>query len=112
MRENIVQFATILHCENMSVDMTEFNQMEGVEDDYIIEDFFPKSLPEPLQPFIEYRIKLVLKTDTLFKHGESQIVNRTCVIKGKMQSKIGKLSMYLVPYDTLPLCFDSGVYIN
>ena len=54
--------------------MTEFNRMEGVEDCYIIEDFFPKSLPEPLQPFIEYRIKLVLKTDALFKHRESQIV--------------------------------------
>ena len=96
----------------MAVDMTELNWMEGVEDDYYLEDFFPKSLPEPLQPFIEYRIKLVLKTDTLFKRGESQIVNTTCVINGKMQSKRLKLYMYLVPYDTLPLSFESGGYID
>ena len=36
MCENIVQYTTILHCENMSVDMTEFNRMEVVEDDYIL----------------------------------------------------------------------------
>ena len=38
MCENIVQYTTILHCENMAVDMTKFNQMEGLEDDYILED--------------------------------------------------------------------------
>ena len=52
MCENIVHYTTILHFENMAVDMTEFNQNVGVEDDYILEDFFFKSLPEPLQPFI------------------------------------------------------------
>ena len=45
----------------MAVDMVEFNQMEEIEDDYILEDFFPKALPYPLQPLIEYRMKLVTK---------------------------------------------------
>ena len=81
MCENIVQYTTILHCENMAVDMTEFNQMEGLEDDYILEDFFSKSVPEPLQPFMEHRIKLVLKTDAIFRGGESQIVNTSCKVK-------------------------------
>ena len=40
--------------------------LETVEDDHHLEDFFP---------LIEYRIKLVMKTDVLFLPGETQIVN-------------------------------------
>ena len=87
----------------MVVDMPEFNPTHGVEEDYYLDDFFPKSLPEHLHPFIEHRIKLVMKEDILFLRGETQIVNMTCVIKRKMKSKIGKLSMHLVPYENLPL---------
>ena len=29
----------------MSIDMVEFNKWEEIEDDYILEDFFPKTLP-------------------------------------------------------------------
>ena len=97
----------------MAADMVEFNHIDGVEDDYNLEDFFPKSIAEHLQPFIEYRIKLVLKEDTLFRGGESLLVNTSCVIKGKMKSKGGgNLSMHLVPCETLPLSLESGGYID
>ena len=62
------------------------------EDDNHLEDFFPKSLPEPLQPLIEYRIKLLMKTDALFLPGESQVVNTSCLINRKTHTKI---SMFL-----------------
>ena len=92
--------------------MTEY-MLEIGEDDYNLEDFFPKSIAEHLQPFIEYRIKLVLKEDTLFRGGESLLVNTSCVIKGKMKSKGGgNLSMHLVPCETLPLSLESGGYID
>ena len=82
-----------------------------VEEDCILENFFPKSLPEHLQPFMEHRIKLVLKTNAI-RGGESQIAHTTCVVKGKMQSQRGNLSMYLVPYKNLPLSFESGGYMD
>ena len=70
--------------------------LEIGEDDYNLEDFFPKAIAEHLQPFIEYRIKLVLKEDTLFRGGESLLVNTSCVIKGKMKSRNGFLR-FVVP---------------
>ena len=54
----------------MVVDMIEFNPTHEVEDDCILENFFLKPLPEHLQPFMEHRIKLVLKTDAIFRGGE------------------------------------------
>ena len=48
----------------MAVDMVEFNQLEEIEEDYILEDFFPTPLPYPLQPLIEYR-KIAKKCATL-----------------------------------------------
>ena len=97
----------------MAADMVEFNHINGVEDDYNLEDFFPKSIAEHLQPFIEYRIKVVMKEDLLFLRGESQLVNTSCVIKRKNRSKGGgKLSMHLVPCETLPLSLESGGYID
>ena len=84
----------------MAADMVEVNRIEGVEDDYNLDDFFPKSIAEALHPFIE----LVMKEDLLFLRGESQLVNTSCVIKGKNKSKGGgKLSMHLIPCETLPL---------
>ena len=55
---------------SMVVDMIEFNPIHEVEEDYYLEDFFPKSLPEHLQPFMEHRIKLLLKTDAIFQGGK------------------------------------------
>ena len=97
----------------MAVDLVEFNQRKGVEDDYNLNDFFHKSIAKHLQPFIEHRIKLVMKEDILFLQGESQLVNTSCVIRGKNTSKAGgKLSMHLAPCETLPLSVESGGYID
>ena len=97
----------------MAADMVEVNRIEGVEDDYNLDNFFPQSIAEALHPFIEHRIKLVMKEDLLFLRGESQLVNTSCVIKGKNKSKGGgKLSMHLVPCETLPLSLESGGYID
>ena len=97
----------------MAADMVEVNRIEGVEDDYNLDDFFPQSIAEALHPFIEHRIKLVMKEDLLFLRGESQLVNTSCVIKRKNRSKGGgKLSMHLVPCETLPLSLESGGYID
>ena len=97
--------------KSSAVDMAEFNQMEEIED-YYLEDFFPKPLPEHIQPFIEHRIKLVLKESTIFVRGETEIVNTACVIKGKMKNKRGKLSMHIIPYENLPLTLESCGYID
>ena len=96
----------------MVVDMPEFNPTHGVEEDYYLEDFFPKSLPEHLHPFMEHRIKLVMKEDTLFIRGETQVENTTCVIKGKMKRKTGNVSMHIIPYENLPLSFELCGYID
>ena len=76
--------------------MTEFNEIHEVQDDFILEDFFPKSFPQYLHPFIEYRIHLIMKEDILFHVEVTQHVNTTCMINGKLQSKREKLSMFLV----------------
>ena len=91
----------------MSIDMVEFNKMEEIEDDYILEDFFPKTLPYPLQPLIEYRIKLVTKENIILLGGESLQVNTACVIKKKNQ-----LTMHIKPYENLPVKFESVGYID
>ena len=91
----------------MSIDMVEFNKMEEIEDDYILEDFFPKTLPYPLQPLIEYRIKLVTKENIILLGGESLQVNTACVIKKKNQ-----LRMHIKPYENLPVKFESVGYID
>ena len=36
----------------MAIDMVEFNRLEEIEEDYILEDFFPKSISPPLHPLI------------------------------------------------------------
>ena len=91
----------------MTIDMVEFNKMEEIEDDYILEDFFPKTLPYPLQPLIEYRIKLVTKENIILLGGESLQVNTACVIKKKNQ-----LTMHIKPYENLPVKFESVGYID
>ena len=90
------------------LNMAEY-MMENVEDDHYLEDFFPKAIPQHLQPLIEYRIKLVMKADSLFLPGETQVVNTSCLMKGKSRKKI---SMFLTQYENLPLSFESGGYID
>ena len=83
--------------------------MQEVEEDHYLEDFFPKTIPYHLQPLIDHRIKLQTKSDNVLSPGETQVVNTTCVIKGK---KRAKLSMFLTPHESLPLSFESGGYID
>ena len=83
--------------------------MQEVEEDHHLEDFFPKTIPYHLQPLIDHRIKLQAKSDNVLAPGETQVVNTTCVIKGK---KRAKLSMFLTPHESLPLSFESGGYID
>ena len=74
------------------------------EDDNHLEDFLPKSLPEPLQPLIEYRIKLLMKTDLeKLKLWIQPVWWRGQVIKNKH-----------VPhkYENIPISFESGGYID
>ena len=93
----------------MNIDMIEFGQIENVEDDYNLEDFFPNTISYKLQPLIEYRIKCIMKTDAHFLPGETQVVNTSCVMKGKSRKKI---SMFLTQYENLPLSFESCGYID
>ena len=83
--------------------------MQNSEEDHHLEDFFPKGIPYNLQPLIDYRIKLLTKNDTVLLPGETQVVNTSCVIKGKGRRK---LSMFLIPHEHLPLSFESGGYIE
>ena len=96
----------------MAVDMVEFNRLEVIEEDYILEDFFPKSISPHLHPLIEHRIKLLIKENTIFPPGETITVNTCCIIKGKLKSRRGKLSMHIIPYENLPLNVESAGYID
>ena len=44
------------------MDMSELLQAEE-EDDYTLQEFFPKTIPYHLKPLIEHRIKLLTKED-------------------------------------------------
>ena len=91
------------------MDMIDFNPIEQCEEDHNLQDFFPEQVPYHLHHLIEYRVKLLLKNDALFIPGETQVVNTSCVLRGKIRRA---MSMYLIPYENLPLCFESGGYIS
>merc|ERR1712002_144138 len=74
------------------------NMLTDVEEDYYLEEFFPKPVPYHLLPLIEHRIKLLCKSDVTINPGEIQVINTACVIKGKSRKK---LSMYLLPFSNL-----------
>ena len=59
---------------------------------------------------IDYRVKLLLKNDTLLLAGETQAVNTSCLMKGKLKGSMSKFSMFLTTYENLPLSFESGGY--
>ena len=84
------------------MDMVDFNPIEECEEDHNLQDFFPEQVPYHLQHLIEYRVKLLLKNDALFIPGETQVVNTSCVLGGKIRRA---MSMYLIPYENLPLSF-------
>ena len=77
------------------------------EEDYKLEEFFPKKIPYNLLPYIEHRVKLILKENTTFHGGDIKVVNTCCMLNGKGT----KLSMFLIPMENMPLDFQSGAYI-
>ena len=89
------------------MDMSELIQ---TEEDYNLHDFFPKTISYNLQPLMEYRIKLLSKEDTVFYGGEIKLVNTCCVLSKKIKGT--KLSMFLIPFENMPLVFESGGYIS
>jgi dUTPase len=91
------------------MDMVDFDPIEESEEDYNLEDFFPKPLPYPIHHLVEYRIKILLKNNTVFTPGETQVVNTSCMLKGKIRVA---MSMHLIPFENLPLGFESGGYIS
>jgi len=91
------------------MDMVDFDPIEEGEDDYNLQDLFPEPVPYHLHHLIEYRIKLLLKNDALFIPGETQVVNTSCVLRGKIR---GAMSMHLIPFENLPLSFESRGYIS
>ena len=88
------------------MDMSELIQ---TEEDYTLQDFFPKRIPYHLQPLMEHRIKLLSKEDTTFDGGDIKVVNTCCILNGKLKGT--KLSMFLIPMENMPLDFQSGGYI-
>ena len=80
------------------------------EDDFNLQDFFPKAIPYHLQTFIEYRVKLILKENTTFNGGEIKFVNTCIKMNGKVKGT--KLSMFLIPTENMVLDFQSGGYIS
>ena len=98
------QFTSRYRSGNMSE-----NMITDGEEDHYLEQFFPKQVPYHLLPLIEHRIKLLCKSDVTINPGEIQVINTACVIKGKSRKK---LSMYLLPYENLPLAFESAGYID
>ena len=92
------------------------NMLTDVEEDHYLEEFFPKPVPYHLLPLIEHRIKLLCKSDVTINAGEIQVVNTSCIIKEKSCKNtvktLQKLSMYMLPYESLPLSFESAGYID
>ena len=91
------------------MDMVDFNPIDECEEDHNLQDFFPEQVPYHLQHLIEYRVKLLLKNDALFISGETQVVNTSCVLGGKIRRA---MSLHLIPYENLPLSFESGGNIS
>ena len=88
----------------------DMNELIPTEEDYDLQEFFPKAIPYHLQPLIEHRIKLLSKEDTVFYGGEIKLVDTCCVINKKMKGT--KLSMFLIPSENMTLVFESGGYVS
>ena len=88
----------------------DMNELIQTEEDYDLQEFFPKAIPYHLQPLIEHRIKLLSKEDTVFYEGEIKLVDTCCVMNKKMKGT--KLSMFLIPSENMTLVFESGGYVS
>ena len=87
----------------------DISELAQPEVDYNLEEFFPKKIPYNLLPYIEHRVKLILKENTTFHGGDIKVVNTGCMLNGKLKGT--KLSMFLIPMENMPLDFQSGGYI-
>ena len=88
----------------------DMNELIQTEEDYDLQEFFPKTIPYHLQPLMEHRIKLLSKEDTLFYGGEIKLINTCCMLNKKIKGT--KLSMFLIPCENMPLVFESAGYIS
>ena len=77
--------------------------------DYEINSSFPPQVTEDLKPLIEFRIKLLLKSDICIQPGESQLVQTACTLN----KKIPNMSIHIKQYEKLPwnLIFESEKHI-
>jgi hypothetical protein len=91
------------------MDLVDADPFEEGEEECNLQDFFPEPVPYHLNHLIEYRIKLLLKNDAIFIPGETQVVNTSCMLRGRIR---GTMSMHLIPFENLPLSFESGGYIS
>jgi dUTPase len=90
------------------MDLVDADPFEEGEEECNLQDFFPEPVYH-LHHLIEYRIKLLLKNDAIFIPGETQVVNTSCMLRGRIR---GTMSMHLIPFENLPLSFESGGYIS
>ena len=88
----------------------EMSELALPEEDYNLQEFFPKTIRYDLQSLIEYRVKLILKENTTFNGGEIKVVNTCIMLNGKLKGS--KLSMFLIPAENMRLDFQSGGYIS
>ena len=88
----------------------EMSELMEMEQDYDLQEFFPKTIPYHLHPLMEHRIKLLSKEDTVFYSGEIKLVDTCCVLNKKIKGT--KLSMFLIPCENMPLVFESAGYIS
>ena len=88
----------------------DISELIQTEEDYTLQEFFPKTIPYHLQPLLEHRIKLLSKEDTVFYGGEIKLVTTCCVLNRKIKGT--KLSKFLIPCENMPLVFESGGYIS
>ena len=93
-------------------DMAEFERLlekyEAGEPDYMVGPSFPQEPNHDLRHLIDYRVKLLLKEDTIFEPSESQLVATCC----KISCKSPNLSMHIKGYENLPLVFESEGIIS
>ena len=80
------------------------------EEDYNLQEFFPKKIPYHLQPLLELRIKLILKENTTFWGGDIKVVNTCLVMEGEIKET--RVSMFLLPAENIGVAFESSGYIS
>ena len=80
------------------------------EEDYNLQEFFPKTIRYDLQSLIEHRVKLILKENTTFNSGEIKVVNTCIMLNGNLKGS--KLSMFLISTENMRLDFQSGGFIS